>query len=67
MVALARSFGLETVAEGVEDERTGTTLAGLGCDRLQGYHVGRPVPAAELERRLAAPAAAAGGAGPLAA
>ncbi len=67
MVALARSFGLETVAEGVEDERTGATLAGLGCDRLQGYHFGRAVPAAELEGRLGAPVAAAGGAGPLAA
>jgi diguanylate cyclase (GGDEF)-like protein len=64
MVALARSFGLDTVAEGVEDERTGQALTRLGCDRLQGYHFGRPMPAAELDRLLAC-GAPAGGATPL--
>jgi diguanylate cyclase (GGDEF)-like protein len=52
MVALARSFGLQTVAEGVEDARTAGSLSALGCDRLQGFHFGRPVPAAELEAAL---------------
>ncbi len=52
MVALARAFGLETVAEGVEDVGTARTLSRLGCDRLQGYHFGRPAPAAELEALL---------------
>ena len=52
MLALARSFGLETVAEGVEDAATAASLRDLGCDRLQGFHFSRPVPAADLERLL---------------
>jgi diguanylate cyclase (GGDEF)-like protein len=54
MIALARSFGLLTVAEGVEDELTAQSLARLGCDLLQGFHYSRPLPADELERWLAA-------------
>ena len=53
MIALARSFGLLTVAEGVEDETTARSLARLGCDLLQGFHYSRPVPPDELERWLA--------------
>ncbi|MEA2449405.1 MAG: hypothetical protein QOG63_1337 [Thermoleophilaceae bacterium] len=53
MIALARSFGLLTVAEGVEDETTARSLARLGCDLLQGFHYSRPLPPAELERWLA--------------
>jgi EAL domain-containing protein (putative c-di-GMP-specific phosphodiesterase class I) len=52
MIALARSFGLLTVAEGVEDETTARSLARLGCDLLQGFHYSRPVPPDELERWL---------------
>jgi len=38
------------VAEGVEDDATWGHLATLGCDVAQGYHISRPVPAAELAR-----------------
>ena len=44
IVALARSFGQETIAEGVEDEATRQLLCRLGVDALQGYLLGRPVP-----------------------
>lgn len=44
IVALAGSFGQETIAEGVEDEATGEALKALGVDALQGYHLGRPAP-----------------------
>jgi len=44
IVGLAHSFGLETVAEGVEDERTLETLHQLGVDLAQGYFIGRPGP-----------------------
>ena len=44
VVNLARGFGLRTVAEGVEDERTLELLAALGVDFAQGYHIGRPGP-----------------------
>jgi diguanylate cyclase (GGDEF)-like protein len=48
IVGLARSLGLETVAEGVEDADTAAALVRMGCTRLQGFHFSRPVPAAEL-------------------
>ena len=45
---LAESLGLETVAEGVEDERTATLLREWGCDYGQGYGLHRPAPSQEL-------------------
>jgi PAS domain S-box-containing protein len=44
IVSLARSFGLSTVAEGVEDKATLELLRRLGVDYAQGYHIGRPAP-----------------------
>jgi diguanylate cyclase (GGDEF)-like protein len=49
---MARGLGLTLVAEGVEDQHTADTLRSLGFDLLQGYHFGRPVPAAELPGSL---------------
>jgi diguanylate cyclase (GGDEF)-like protein/PAS domain S-box-containing protein len=46
VVNLARELGVQSVAEGVETEAQGGILVGLGCDLLQGYHFGRPQPAA---------------------
>ncbi|MBB2941179.1 diguanylate cyclase (GGDEF)-like protein [Actinoplanes lutulentus] len=43
---MANGLGLTLVAEGVEDSRTAETLAAIGFDLLQGYHFGRPEPAA---------------------
>ena len=44
IVSLARSFGLGTIAEGIEDEQTVTLLRAEGVDFGQGFHLGRPVP-----------------------
>ncbi|HYO41085.1 MAG TPA: EAL domain-containing protein [Nocardioidaceae bacterium] len=44
VVNLANGFGLRTVAEGVEDQRTLELLRELGVDFAQGYHIGRPEP-----------------------
>ena len=45
---MAHAMGLRVVAEGVEDEATARLLRSLGIDRLQGYHVARPMPGHEL-------------------
>jgi PAS domain S-box-containing protein len=44
IVAIAREFGLRTVAEGVEDEATLAMLSDFGVDHVQGYLIGRPQP-----------------------
>ncbi|MGJ7440807.1 putative bifunctional diguanylate cyclase/phosphodiesterase [Aquipuribacter sp. MA13-6] len=45
IIDLADNLGLEVVAEGVETGWAAATLTAMGCDRLQGYHLSRPVPA----------------------
>jgi diguanylate cyclase (GGDEF)-like protein len=51
-IALGRDLGLRVVAEGVETGAAMDQLRQLGCDQVQGYHVCRPVPAADFERWL---------------
>jgi EAL domain-containing protein (putative c-di-GMP-specific phosphodiesterase class I) len=48
IVAMARSLGLATVAEGVETEAQLELLRTLGCDQIQGYFFSRPIPADEF-------------------
>ena len=43
IVALGRSLQLQVVAEGVETEAQRDFLDQLGCDLLQGYHLGKPM------------------------
>ena len=52
IVELAHNLGLRVVAEGVEDNETLLKLRSLGCDVMQGYHVGRPQPAAQAHLLL---------------
>jgi PAS domain S-box-containing protein len=44
IVGLARDFGCQTIAEGVEDPGTLRTVSELGVDFAQGFHLGRPQP-----------------------
>lgn len=45
VIQMAHSLGLTTVAEGVEDGRTLDYLRAQGCDYVQGFLTGRPMPA----------------------
>ncbi len=47
-IDLAHNLGLTVVAEGVENAGIYALLRALGCDEGQGYHIARPLPAAEL-------------------
>jgi len=48
IIAMAHAVDLTVIAEGVECAEQLNLLRKLGCDQAQGYHLGRPVPAAEL-------------------
>jgi diguanylate cyclase (GGDEF)-like protein len=49
IIELAHNLGLRVVAEGVEDELTRNLLAEMGCDKLQGFLVSRPLADERLE------------------
>jgi diguanylate cyclase (GGDEF)-like protein len=51
-IELARSLGLTTVGEGVEDGLTWSQLRTLGCDTIQGNIISRAKPASELTEYL---------------
>ncbi|MEB5110828.1 EAL domain-containing protein [Pseudomonas aeruginosa] len=48
IVALGRTLNLKIVAEGVETEAQQEFLTRLGCNSLQGFLLGRPMPAEQL-------------------
>ncbi|MGW4521716.1 sensor domain-containing protein [Amycolatopsis sp. NPDC004378] len=48
IIAMAHAVDLTVIAEGVESAEQVDLLRSLGCDQAQGYHLGRPVAAAEL-------------------
>lgn len=49
-IDLAHGLGLTVVAEGVENAQVWELLRELACDEAQGFHMGRPMPAAEFAR-----------------
>ena len=52
-IAMAHNLGLRVVAEGIETEEQFRVLANQGCDLLQGFLFSKPVPPADIARRLA--------------
>jgi EAL domain-containing protein (putative c-di-GMP-specific phosphodiesterase class I) len=49
MVLLAHKLRLTACAEGVETQEVLDFLDSVGCDRAQGYFIGRPMPGSELK------------------
>ncbi len=64
-IAMGHALGLTLVAEGVETVEQRRFLTAQGCDRVQGYLLGRPMPAEDMIERLRAQAGS--GAAPAAA
>src|SRR5208337_2869952 len=48
IIALARAFDRQTVAEGIETKEHYQVLLDMGCELGQGYGIARPMPANEL-------------------
>lgn len=49
-IAIASSFGLDVVAEGIENKQELDALKQLGCDYAQGYYICKPVPSSQFEK-----------------
>jgi two-component system CheB/CheR fusion protein len=47
-IEMAHAIGAEVVAEGIEDAATMQAVTDLGADYIQGYHIARPMPLADL-------------------
>ena len=52
ILAMTRSLGLQTVAEGIETEQQAVLVRDRGCDEIQGYLISPAVPAEEFEHFL---------------
>jgi len=52
ITTLAEALGMETLAEGVETQALMEILRSEGCDMIQGYLIGRPMPGNHVQRML---------------
>lgn len=52
IIAMAKSLGLNVIAEGVERTSQLELLKELGCDEIQGYYFGRPMTAIDAEEKF---------------
>ncbi|WP_114522272.1 GGDEF and EAL domain-containing protein [Altererythrobacter sp. ZODW24] len=50
VVAMAQSLEMSTTAEGVETVEEAEMIRGLGCNKIQGYYFGRPMPSSEARQ-----------------
>ena len=48
VVTLGHSLGMSVIAEGVETQQQIEILRNMGCDEIQGYYLGRPMPSDQM-------------------
>lgn len=63
MIAMAHNLGLFVTAEGVEQKNQADFLREVGCDTVQGFYFGKPMPANDLQTLLQSTQAAASSGG----
>ena len=49
IIAVANSLNIKVIAEGIETETEFAMLKELGCDYIQGYLIGKPMPASDFQ------------------
>ncbi|MCB5184016.1 EAL domain-containing protein [Methylobacillus gramineus] len=52
IAGIAKGFGLDMIAEGVETIQQMKTLQNMGCHKMQGYLFSKPLPAEEITKIL---------------
>ena len=52
IIQMAKNLEIETVVEGVENEKLYEMLKSMGCDNIQGYYFSKPIPEESFVRRL---------------
>jgi len=52
VISLAKSLGLESIAEGVETKEHMDSLKSKGCNQIQGYYFSKPIPAEQFIQLL---------------
>lgn len=52
MLKMAEQIGIHTLSEGVETAEEADFLKSVGCERLQGYLIGKPMPFDELYEKI---------------
>ena len=53
VVNMVKKLGLETIAEGVENEDQMEFLKRISCDNIQGFLLGKPMPSEQFEALIA--------------
>jgi EAL domain-containing protein (putative c-di-GMP-specific phosphodiesterase class I) len=56
--SMARNLGMNVLAEGIETEAQRDFLLGQGCQRMQGFYFGKPMPAGKVIPHISASPAA---------
>ena len=49
---MVKRLGYETIAEGVEEEEQYEYLKSIGCDIIQGFYLGKPMPSEKIKELL---------------
>lgn len=51
IISMLKNIGFDIICEGIETEEEKNTISRLGCDKIQGYYYGRPMPAHDFEQK----------------
>lgn len=52
IINMVKALGVESIAEGVEQEEQYNYLKSIGCDMIQGFLLGKPLPPEEMDNLL---------------